>query len=252
MVGFILGTLFLLAFLAWATWRTAQALRVITPDFNMLLLPAENLWRLGMIALCVGLAWISGQSYAQLGWQSLDLPRDLLAGFCIGSGVAAAVPLLTRFALARFGAAIYSPIVVRSILPRNRREWFLVPLALVPAVLLEELLFRSLLLGGFGSFAPPLLLALAWSVLFGAMHLPQGALGIVVAAVLGLLLSFLFLETQSLLAPILAHYLMNLFQLVWASWDKSFSEGWSAGPGSHLSLWDTCTCGNRRCKCASR
>ena len=231
---FILGTLLLLAFLAWATWRTAQALRQMTLDFNLLLLPAENLMRLGMIVVCVLLARVSGQAYSQFGWQSLDLSRDLLAGCFVGIVVALMVPPLTRWAIARFGAAIYSPIVVTSILPRNRREWFFVPLALVPAVLLEELLFRSLLLGGFGSFAPPILLAFVWSILFGALHLPQGALGIVVAAALGLLLSFLFLATQSLIAPTIAHYIINLLQLVWASRDKSFLERWSADTSSHL------------------
>ena len=234
MIFFVVGTLLLLTFLAWGTWRTAQMLREMTPDFNLLLLPAENLLRLGMITFCLGLAWFSGQSFAQFGWQSLDLSRDLLAGFLVGIVVALLVPPLTHLAIARFGPHIYSPIVVKSILPRHRREWWLVPLALVPAVFLEELLFRSLLLGGFGAFAPPLWLALVWSIFFGVMHLPQGALGIVVAAALGLLLSGLFLATQSLLAPTLAHYLINWLQLIWAAHEKSWLESYSADPSRHL------------------
>jgi membrane protease YdiL (CAAX protease family) len=223
---FVFGTLLLLAFLAWGTWRTAQALRVWLPDFNLLLLPAENLLRLGLIVFCVVLARLSELAFAQFGWQSLDLGRDLLAGLFVGIVVALLVPPLAHWAIARFGVSVYSPVVVRSILPRHRREWLLVPLALVPAVFLEELLFRSLLLGGFGAFAPPLLLAIVWSMLFGAMHLPQGALGIVVAAALGLLLSWLFLATQSLVAPSIAHYLINLLQLVWASREKAWLETW--------------------------
>jgi membrane protease YdiL (CAAX protease family) len=58
------------------------------------------------------------------------------------------------------------------------------------------------------------------------MHLPQGALGIVVAAALGLLFSWLFLATQSLVAPSIAHYLINLLQLVWASREKAWLETW--------------------------
>ncbi|MBM3128127.1 MAG: CPBP family intramembrane metalloprotease [Chloroflexi bacterium] len=234
MVLFTLGTLLLLAFLAWGTWRTALALREMTPDFNLLLLPAENLLRVGLIGVCLGLAWISGQSFAQFGWQSLDLSRDLLAGCFVGIVGALSVPRLTRGAIARFGAAIYSPIVVKSILPRNSREWFLVPLALIPAVLLEELLFRSLLLGGFGAFAPPLALAFIWSILFGAMHLPQGALGIVVAAALGLVLSILFLATQSVIAPFIAHYAINLLQLVWASRAQTWLGNYGGNSGSHF------------------
>ncbi|MCI0478499.1 MAG: CPBP family intramembrane metalloprotease [Anaerolineales bacterium] len=231
MTIFLFGTLLLLAFLAWGTWRTAQALRDFTPDFNLLLLPAENILRVGLIGVCLGLAYFSGQSFAQFGWQSLDVSRDLLAGFFVGIVIALSVPQLTQWAIARFGASVYSPIVVKSILPRNQREWLLVPLALIPAVLLEELLFRSLLLGGFGAFAPPLLLALVWSILFGAMHLPQGALGIIVAAALGLLLSFLFLATQSVIAPLIAHYIINLLQLVWASRAKAWLDNYNSEKG---------------------
>ncbi len=65
------------------------------------------------------------------------------------------------------------------------------------------------------------------------MHLPQGALGIVVAAALGVLLSALFLATSSLLAPFIAHYIINFLQLVWASKDKSWLESYAADTGSH-------------------
>jgi membrane protease YdiL (CAAX protease family) len=139
------------------------------------------------------------------------------------------LPNFTQFAIARFGSHIYSPIVIRSILPHNPREGLLVPLALVGAVLLEELLFRALLLGGFAFFAPPLALAVLWSILFGVMHLPQGILGIVVAALLGLLLSALFLATASLLAPFIAHYIINLVQIFRASREKSWLESYGDG-----------------------
>jgi membrane protease YdiL (CAAX protease family) len=224
MTLFVVGTLFILAFLCWATYRTAVFLRQVRPAFNLLLLPAENLLRLALIAICVWLAQQSGQPYVQFGWSAAQPARDVLAGFAVGIFVALLLPPLTQWAIARFGAQVYSPVVVRSILPRNRREWVLVPLALVPSVFLEELLFRSLLLGGFAILAPPFLLAMIWSILFGAMHLPQGALGIVVAALLGLLLSALFLATASLVAPIIAHYVINLLQLVAASKDKSWLE----------------------------
>jgi len=231
---FVLGTLLLLAFLAWGTWHTARVLREFTPPFNLLLLPAENLLRLALIGACFWLGMQSGQSFAQLGWQSVNLARDVLAGFFVGVGCALIVPPLTHWAIARFGTSVYSPLVVLNILPRNAREWALVPLALVPAVFLEELLFRSLLLGGFGTLAPPLVLALVWSLFFGAMHLPQGALGIAVAAALGVILSFLFLATQSLLAPFLAHYLINLLQLAWAAREKTWLEQYYAHSSHRL------------------
>jgi membrane protease YdiL (CAAX protease family) len=233
MILFVVGTLSILVLLAWTTFRSAIYLREIQPTFNLLLLPAENLLRLALIAVCLWLAQSSGQPYARFGLNVVEPARDVVIGFVVGILVSLALPPITHIAIARFGAQVYSPVVVRSILPRSRREWLLVSIALIPAVFLEELLFRALLLGGLAIFAPPLVLAVSWSVLFGAMHLPQGALGIVVAALLGLLLSVLFLTTASLLAPFIAHYLINVLQLVAASRDKSWLENYDENTSGH-------------------
>lgn len=226
MIGFLVGTLLLLIFLAWATWRSAQVLRLIPPTMNVLLLPAENVMRVLLVLVCIGLGWLSGLPFPQLGWGSAEPVRDGLAGLLIGGVIAMLVPPLTQWAVNRFGKQVYSPIVVRSVLPRNRQQWLLVPSALFLAVFLEEILFRSLLLGGFGSIAPPFLLALIWSIVFGVMHLPQGLLGMIVAAMLGLVFSILFLTTSSLLAPVVAHYIINLLQIGWAAHDRTWIESY--------------------------
>jgi membrane protease YdiL (CAAX protease family) len=233
MIFFAIGTLFLLLLLCWSTFRSAIYLREIQPTFNLLLLPAENVVRLLLIAVCIWLALSSALPFARFGWNVVDPARDIVIGFAVGIVVVLALPTVTRIAIARFGTKVYSPVVVQSILPRNSRESLLVPFALIPAVLLEELLFRALLLGGFAVFAPPFLLALVWSFLFGVMHLPQGLLGMVVAGLLGLLLSALFLSTASLLAPIIAHYVINLLQIAWASRDKFLLQSYSRDPSDH-------------------
>lgn len=224
MILFLVGTLLVVTLMAWATYRTASFLRQFQPSFNLLLMPAENVLRLGLIVICIWLGWASGMTPAQFGWTVSQPGRDLILGTAVGIGVAMVLPPLTRQLVGRFGKSIYSPLVVRAIVPRNQREWVLVPLALVSSVLLEELLFRSLLLGGMSVIAPPILLSLFWSVLFGAMHLPQGAFGAVAAASLGIVLSAMFLLTQSLLAPFVAHYAIDLLQLVAASRDKEWLD----------------------------
>ncbi len=228
MTFFILGTLLLLVFLVMSTYRTAQILRDLPATLNVLLLPAENIFRGVLIAICVGLAQASELSSAQLGWQVRDPVREVILGGGVGLAFALALPPLTRFAVARFGARVYSPLVVQRVLPRTPREWVLVPLALVPAVLLEELLFRSLWLGGFGAFVPPAALVVIGSALFGVLHLAQGILGVLVAGALGLVFAGLFLLTPGLLAPFVAHYVVNLLQLVWAARDKNFLENLDA------------------------
>lgn len=230
MLVFVFGTLIVLAFLAWGTYRSVQVLQYVPPSLNVLLLPSENIVRLVLIAICVELGQVSGLPHFLFGWRLGDLPENLAVGLVAGLLVAIIVPPLTQMAVRAFGKQVYSPVVVRSILPRTRVQWVLVPLALIPAVFLEELLFRSLLLGGFGVLASPLILAVGWAIAFGALHLPQGMLGVMVASALGLLLSALFLATGSLLTPFVAHYVINFVQLIWASLDRTWIDQYSVSP----------------------
>ena len=167
-----------------------------------------------IIAVCAGLAAISGLPPAQFGWAAGHPAADLGTAILFAVTVQVSVNALTRWAIRRFGKAVYSPVVMLNIFPRTRRDWLLVPLAMGLAVLLEEVLFRSLLLGGLSAWVPAPLLVATLGVVFGAMHSPQGSLGMVVAAAVGIALSLLFLWSGSLLAPFVAHYLINLLQLL--------------------------------------
>jgi membrane protease YdiL (CAAX protease family) len=204
------------------TYRSGQLLReleVTSPDElarlgNLLLAPPENAFRLLLIAGCVALGRVSGLPAWRLGWTAATPLADVTWGLGLGIGASLILFPVTRWVVARFEPELYSPLVLRNILPHNRREWVLVPLAFAPAALLEELLFRSLLLGGFSVFLPPVLLAVGGSVVFGVMHAPQGRLGVAIAGLLSLGLCALFLWRGSLLAPLAAHYAINVAQLV--------------------------------------
>jgi membrane protease YdiL (CAAX protease family) len=210
---FVAGTLALTAFLAWATYRSAQVLRQMQVDFNLLLLPAENLLRVGLVVACLLLGWASGLPHEQFGWTNRAPLIDLAIGLAVGALAQAILNTLTDWAIGRFGPGIYSPVVVLSILPRRQEEWAPVLLALFPAVLVEELLFRSLLLGGLAVICPVPVLMAGTALLFGWMHSPQGRLGVVMTAAMSLLLAILFLWRGSLLPPLAAHYVVNLLQL---------------------------------------
>jgi membrane protease YdiL (CAAX protease family) len=214
LVVFVVGTLTLTAFIAWATYRSAQMLHQVEVDFNLLLLPAENLLRVGLIVICLILGQVSGLPREQFGWISYAPLADFAVGVGVGVAVQVILNTLTNWVIKRFGPEIYSPLVILSILPHSRDEWAPVLLALFPAVLVEELLFRSLLLGGLRLFLPVSVLVIGTGLLFGWMHSPQGRLGMVMTAAISLLLAGLFLWRGSLLPPLTAHYLVNLLQLV--------------------------------------
>ncbi len=211
---FVAGTLALTAFIAWATYRSAQVLRQMQVDFNLLLLPAENLLRIGIVVVCLILGWASGLPREQFGWISRAPLADLAIGLAVGVVAQVILNALTEWAISRLGPDIYSPVVILSILPRSREEWVPVLLALFPAVLVEELLFRSLLLGGLAAAWPAPVLIIGTALLFGWMHSPQGRLGMIMTTAVSLLFAALFLWRGSLLPPLVAHYTVNLLQLV--------------------------------------
>ncbi len=210
---FVIGVLALTAFIAYSTFATAQLLRRWQPPFNPLLDRGDTLLRLALIAVCVGLGLLSGLDRATLGWVLPAPLRQALVGLIVGGVLAAALFGLSRWLTSMGGNRFVAPEFTAMIAPRSRMELLLIALALVPVVVLEELLFRSLLVGGLSPLAPDWVLVIGGSVLFGAMHLPQRVGGIAGAGVASVALGALFVAEQSLLAPVVAHYVANFVQL---------------------------------------
>ena len=221
-----LGIILLTIFLAWLTYRSHVLLKVFQPPFNLLLSPFELIVRLLLVGLCLLLAWLSNLPADQLGLISSQPLQTVGLGLGIGLVVQVAINGLTRWAIGRFGRHIYSPLVIRNILPRRPSEWIGVALAFWPAVAMEELLFRSLWLGGFGQVVPLPLLIGGTSLLFGLMHQPQGLLGMLAAGGINVLFCLLFIGSGELLLPLIAHYTINLLQVVAAYQQKEFLENY--------------------------
>jgi len=222
---FTIGMLIMLGFVSYATFRTSDVLKTSPPEENLLLIPSENIVRLVMIAVCIGLGFLSPVGPKELGWIPSDPLGDIGIGIVVGVGISLVAAPLTAWVI-RHHPEWYSDIVLRSILPGNRREWVLVILALLPAVLVEELLFRSLLLGGFSPYVNVVYFAVAASILFGLLHYPQGEYGVVAVTVVALILSALFLWRESLLVIVVAHWVTNIGQLIQAErYDKRTSAG---------------------------
>jgi len=210
---FLAGLVALLALVAVSTVRTGRLLRTWTPPFNPLLSLPENALRLGLIAAGVGLGLVFGPGPAALGWQTAHIGRDVALGAFIGVVMAGFFALAGRAAVNRWGQEVHDDRVLRCILPVTRRERPGVALALLPAALLEELLFRSLPLGGLTWLVAPHWLMWPLAVFFGLLHWPQGGWGVAGTTLAAILLSLLFLGTGSIWPPLAAHYVMNGLQV---------------------------------------
>lgn len=213
---FISGLALLALLVSAGVWRTGQLLRQWTPPFNPLLSPPDNALRLGMIGLCIGLGAAWGPGPAVLGWRTSHLARDLGVGLLAGLALAGFLLWAGQRMVRRWGPEIHNDRLLRCILPASRAEWAPVVLALLPAAALEELLFRSLPLGGLAGFIAPGWLLWPLALFFGLLHWPQGGWGVIGATLAAIAFSLLFLATRSIWAPLSAHYAMNIIQLVLA------------------------------------
>ena len=152
----------------------------------------------------------------------------LRAPMSLGSGIppsaawiiaaTAGVGQLLPVVLARFDAGLRARLAaaldeIGYLVPRTAREKLLFAGVSVTAGITEELIYRGFLMrylaaGPWGLSAAA---ALAVSSLaFGVAHAGQGAKGMLLTGVVGLLLGGLYLASGSLLLPILLHTLIDL------------------------------------------
>jgi membrane protease YdiL (CAAX protease family) len=101
--------------------------------------------------------------------------------------------------------------------PDSTGQWLVLLFVVLPVIAgFEELLFRATLVGavpaGFG--VSPWVMVGFSSVAFGVGHGAQGPAGIAVTTALGAVLATAFVLTGSLLAVVLAHYLVNALEFV--------------------------------------
>lgn len=211
---FVFGSLALTAGLAWATYQSGRLLRTIPITENLLLAPVENAVKGVLVLICVGLGLLSGMTSDALGWTLENAWANIGLGIIVGLLTQLVANQVTVIAIDRYGKDIYSPVVMKNIMPRTRLEWWLVPAALLLAVILEEMLFRSLLIGALGQALPVPLLILLFSAVFGLMHSSQGNLGVLITGILGVWLSLLFVWSGSLVLPVVTHYTINFLQLL--------------------------------------
>ncbi|PSP81603.1 CPBP family intramembrane metalloprotease [Halobacteriales archaeon QS_1_68_20] len=164
---------------------------------------------------------LAGAAATAVPFDSFGLPSgDLgLRPVLVGLGIGLALYVANEVVVAESKLAGLSPDerVREAIAPDTPIGWILTLTITLPlGAAAEELLFRGVLIGalstGFG--APVWLLAVVSSGAFGVAHSAQGAGGILVTALLGGALAVVFVVTGSLLVAAVAHYVVNVLEIV--------------------------------------
>lgn len=210
---FTVGLTALILVIAIGTVRSGQLLQRWTPPYNLLLSIPDNLMRLAVVGLSLLLGYTFGPGPGPLGWSTSHLGEEIVLGAVSGLLMALLLNVIGQLVMRRWGPDVFSVKLLRCMLPTNGPEWAGTLLALLPAAALEELLFRSLPLGGLGSWFAPWWLMWPLSLFFGLLHWPQGGWGVAGTTLAAIMLSLLFLASGSIWLPLAAHYAMNVVQL---------------------------------------
>jgi CAAX protease family protein len=180
---------------------------------------------LGALAWLLGW-WLEQPPLERFAWEVRDLAW----------GVAACLPMAAAFFLVRHGEA--EPLrrvreVVDEIIPAllGRCTWVELAVLSLLAGVGEEMLFRGVLQPVFGRWLHPWAGLLLASLLFGLVH-PLTWLYVVLAALFGVYLGWLYVATDNLLTPITAHAVYDFVVLLYLlrGHSESGSEG-RAHPG---------------------
>jgi uncharacterized protein len=193
--------------------RRSFYLRLLVLEWGLALL-ALVIWLAapGVDAAAVGLAWPTGWPGPVTGVAAvLVLVLALASVRALRSGALARAATLPQPGEGRHAEP---PVhATLALLPRSRSERRLFTVVGVTAGVCEEWLYRGFLLAVVAAVAgdlPEVVLVAVAAVAFGLAHAYQGVSGIVLTGVLGGVFAALYLETGSLLLPVLLHAAVDL------------------------------------------
>lgn len=158
-----------------------------------------------LFARAASLPWRAFGLAAPVSW---SVTRALLITFAIAIALSI---ILFRCTGDRFLRRLIK--MAGALIPEKAVERFWFAAVSLGAGVTEELLFRGFLFWYLGFFFPQLnllqLIAVS-AAMFGFCHIYQGLVGIVGTAVLGAVLMWMYLSTESLVLPITIHVLIDL------------------------------------------
>jgi CAAX protease family protein len=174
------------------------------------------IWLLGLGLGAIALWQVAGRDWTAIGFAA-SRDSGVATGIAIGALAALALrPILVAFS-PKAAAGIRKQFgALEAMLPRDGRQlcWGLV--VSVFAGVFEEIAYRGYLMAYFGTWLDPWGALAASSLLFGLAHLYQGKWGVPTTALLGALFGWVYIETGSLILPMLLHAALDISAMVTA------------------------------------
>ncbi|WP_018921581.1 CPBP family intramembrane glutamic endopeptidase [Salsuginibacillus kocurii] len=163
----------------------------------------------GLIGLLILFLIYSGDTFSVL--IQLFTTSNFVHDVLIGIGIGTAACLLTLFLYKVTSVQFPINEQTKIIFKLAKKRFGVATIALAPGVI-EEFLFRGVIMGSFMLMMPASFALIISTVIFFSLHIPQykgSPLMHLSVFLMGLLLGSLYWYTGSLIAPIIAHSLYN-------------------------------------------
>lgn len=172
---------------------------------------------LALVCLIFFFLWRNGESHARIGWTFKNVSKE------IAVGIALFVPFFAGadavgYVLKQFGLTAPATPLPSFLTARDLPQVILAFAMVIVVAISEETIFRGYLLLRFGATMRSMRAAVVISsLLFALGHGYEGTLGLATVAIMGIVLAGIYLWRQSLVAPIVVHFLQDFVGIVVAS-----------------------------------
>jgi membrane protease YdiL (CAAX protease family) len=169
---------------------------------------------LALVSLILFFVWRNGEPVHRIGWTFKNIWKE------IGLGIGLYIPFffaagLFERALRVVGLSVPSTPLPSFMAARGMVEFLLAAILVVVVALAEETIFRGYLILRLKAVTvSPTAAVLLSAVIFSLGHGYEGSAGVVTVGVMGIVFALVYLWRQSLVAPIVMHFLQDFIGIV--------------------------------------
>ena len=169
---------------------------------------------LALMSLILFFIWRNNEPITRIGWtlkysrKEISLGIMLFIPFALGTG-------LLEKGLRAIGLSVPSTPLPSFLTARGIVEFLLALVLVVIVALAEETIFRGYLILRFKTITSnPIGAALLSAAIFSLGHGYEGSAGVVTVGVMGVIFALIYIWRQSLVAPIVMHFLQDFIGIV--------------------------------------
>jgi uncharacterized protein len=184
-------------------------------SLNFLLVASATILRdLSLVSLIFFFLWRNGESTGRIGWTSENTGKEIALGIALFIPFLILDNLLDR-GLQAVGFSAPSTPLPSYLTARDVAQVLLAGLLVVVVALAEETIFRGYLILRLKAITGSGLGAVLISAAFFSLgHGYEGSAGVITVGIMGVVLALVYLWRQSLVAPIVMHFLQDFIGIV--------------------------------------